>query len=122
MTNKEKIISRLNSFDTLKPGWGCYEHSEAIHQDIKLSVIDVINNLDDEYLKAWTVFPCVDGAILFDCLDKNVDSCIHFSKNNKASAFVKVNNDILLTTDNVSYSDESIYKIFETVYKHTNKV
>lgn len=118
MTNKEKIIERLNSFGELKPGWDCYEHSEAIHQDIKLSIIDLINNLDDEYLKDWTVFPCVDGTILFDCLDKTIDSCIDFAKDNKASAFIRINNQPIMLIDDTPYSET--YEVFKIVYEHIN--
>lgn len=116
--SKEKIIERINSFGELKPGWDCYEHSLAINTDIKKEILKFINSTDERYLTNWTVFPCVDGTILFDCLDKTIDACIDFAMDNKASAFIRINQILIWSIDNAPYSEA--YKVFKIVYEHIN--
>lgn len=116
--SKEKIIDRLNSFAELKPGWDCYEHSLAINTDIKKEILKFIDSANESYLNNWTVFPAVNGTILFDCLDKTIDACINFSMDNKASAFIRINGQLILLIDDVSYSEA--YEVFKIVYENIN--
>lgn len=116
--SKETIIERINSFGELKPGWDCYEHSLAINTDIKQEILKFINSTDESYLTKWTVFPGVDGTILFDCLDKTIDTCIDFAMDNKASAFIRINQQLIWSIDNAPYSEA--YKVFKIVYEHIN--
>ena len=76
------------------------------------------NNYSESYLNNWTVFPCVDGTILFDCLDKTIDACIDFAMDNKASAFIRINQQLVLSIDNAPYSEA--YEVFKIVYEHIN--
>ena len=116
--SKEIIIERIYSFGELKPGWDCYEHSLAINTDIKKVILKFINSTDESYLTNWTVFPCVDGTILFDYLDKTIDACIDFAMDNKASAFIRINQILIWSIDNAPYSEA--YKVFKIVYEHIN--
>lgn len=116
--SKRKIIELLNSFGELKPGYNCYEHSLAINTDIKKELLSFINDTNESYLNKWTAFPGVDGTILFDYLDKTIDSCIDFATDNKASAFIRINQQLILSIDDVPYSEA--YEVFKIVYEHTN--
>lgn len=118
--SKETIIERINSFGELKPGWDCYEHSLAINTDIKKEILKFINSTDESYLTNWTVFPCVGGTILFDCLGKTIDACIDFAMDNKASAFIRINQILIWSIDNAPYSEA--YKVFKIVYEHINNM
>ena len=60
------FIKRISSFCLLNPGWNNNENARPIHIKAMNTAEAVVNNLGDDDLLGWRVFPEELGSILFE--------------------------------------------------------